>query len=134
MSETTRVSPTTLILDFLESRFAELVGQVGIELPESKDYAGGKFFAQVFQVDGMADIFGQEPVLDIAVFHQRWREAEKMAFHVEAALLGYPMRVSSGGNSVVIDRVYVTSAAHELPWEPGDATRFNMTVQLVLRG
>lgn len=134
MSEITRVSPTTLMLDFLELTFAELAGQVGVELPESEQYAGGKYYAQVFQVDGPADIFGQEPILDIAVFHQNWRDAEKMAFHVEAALLGYPHRVSSGGKSVVIDRVFVPSAAHELPWEPGDATRFNMTVQLVLRG
>lgn len=133
MSEV-RVSPTTLMMDFLESTFAELTGRVGTELPEAKDYAGEEFYAQVFQVDGLADIFGQEPILDIAVFHQRWLAAEQMAFHVERALLGYPHRVESGGRSVVIDRVYVTSAAHELPWEPGDATRFNMTVQLVLRG
>lgn len=134
MIETIRTSPTSLAMDFLESRFTELVGQVGVELPESEQYAGDRFYAQIFQVDGPSDRFGQEPILDIAVFHRRWKQAEQMAFHVEAAFLGYPHRVESGGRSVVIDRVYVTSAAHELPWEPGDATRFNMTVQLVLRG
>lgn len=130
-----RVSPTTLLMDLLESTFAELPpGQVGVELPDSERYADNRFYAQVFQVDGGADRFGQDPILDISVFHRRWLSAEQMAFHIERALMGYPLRVSSGGRSVVIDRVEITSAAHELPWDPGDATRFNMTVQLVLRG
>lgn len=134
MTEIVRVSPTSLVMDFIESTFPELEGNTGTELPTSADYADSKFYAQVFQVDGPVDTFGQEPILDIAVFHQRWLTAEQMAFHIEHALLGYPHRVETGGRSVVIDRVYVTSAAHELPWDPGDATRFNMTVQLVLRG
>ncbi len=135
MSEVLRVSPTTLMFDLLRAAFPDLVGKVGVELPNSGQPVTGEFYVQVFHFGGEADIFGQEPTIDVSTFHRSWKTTEQRAFAIEQAFLRYPMKVSSGGRAVLIDRIYITASASELPWEadPG-VTRFNSTVQLVLRG
>lgn len=133
-----KASPTSTMLDFLESTFPDdLGGRVGVELPETGEVpaADAGFYAQVFKVGGSSDRLEQYPVMDISLFGRRWKATEQMAFRVEGALLGYPHRVSSGERVVLIDRVEVSSSPSELPWNAeADVTRFNMTVQLVLRG
>lgn len=134
----TRPSPTSTVMDLLEQVYpTDLAGRVKVELPDTGEVPaqGQGFYAQVFHFGGDSDQFEQRPTMDISVFGRGWKATERMAFRVEGTLLGYPHRVSSGERVVVIDRVSVPSSPTELPWDgEADVTRFNMTVQLVLRG
>lgn len=91
-------------------------------------------FVLVNHWGGDADRFGQNPDVDISVFAGRYPAARDLARLIEARLVGYPFRVSSGGRSVLVDKVEVPSPSVEVEWQ-ADSTirRFQGTYSLSIR-
>lgn len=128
----TKVSATSLMLDWIEATFPEMAGQTGIEIPGPEQTYP---YQQVFQVGGDDDGLQRTPVLDVYTFDLRWKDAERRAMLTDQAILRYPHRVDTGSKVVLVDKVYVPEEAVELPWDSDlGVTRFKSTVQLVLRG
>lgn len=109
----------------VESRVgSELPGQLEASLP----------YVMVDIIDGRSDLFEIEPVFDLHVFAGRYPLARSIAARIEAALLGYPFRVSSGGRSVLVDSVEVATSTREVEWQRDSVVRrFQGTYTLSIR-
>ncbi|MDQ3275337.1 MAG: hypothetical protein M3Q39_10005 [Actinomycetota bacterium] len=127
------ISPTNLMLDLVELLHTPLAGRVGIKDPTEEQRLD--LYAQVYGLPGQRDRTETRPEFDVSIYGPLFSLVEYAALALESELVRYPHRVSSGGRSVVIDRVTVTASTTELPW-PVDSrvTRFNGTYSLVYRG
>ena len=91
-------------------------------------------YAQVYVLDGWRDRFEQQPEIEVAFFSRRFLTTEAAALAVEAGLVRYPVRVQVGGRAAVLDRVAVTTATREVPWDvDAGVTRFIGSYQLRTR-
>jgi hypothetical protein len=83
---------------------------------------------------GDAGRFDSNPIIDVSYLSTRYATSRDGARLIEARLLGYPLRVSSGGRSVLVDRVEVVSPTVEIEWaKDSDIRRFQGTYQLSIR-
>ena len=132
-------SAVTFMMDWLESNFAALAPtSEGVRVSTDLPSPGVPLlpYVQVFAVSGTRDRRNAYPVIDVSVFGSSYVGAETLAEQIDAALLGYPLTVSSGGRSVLVDRVDVVSNPVELPWDTESTARrfrFQATYQLSLR-
>lgn len=91
-------------------------------------------FVLVNNWGGDTDRFGQVADVDYSVFADRYPAARDLARLIEARALGYPFRVSSGGRSVLVDKVEVASPAVEVEWlKDSTIRRFQGTLSLSIR-
>lgn len=127
------VSPTGVMMDLAEMLVPSLAGRAGTDDPLVTQR--GDLYLQVSALDGTRERHEQFWEFDYSVYAPRFTQAEAIALSLDRLLVRYPHRVSSGGRSVVIDTVVVTSASTELPWPvDSEVTRFNGTCSLVYRG
>ena len=129
------VDPNDVLVDFVIG--LEVPGlapaNVSTDLP-STGLLGHLPFVLVSHWGGDTDRFGQVADVDYSVFADRYPKARDLARLIEARALGYPFRVSSGGRSVLVDKVEVPSPAVEIEWQK-DSTirRFQGTLSLSIR-
>ena len=129
------VDANDVMIDFIVG--LEVVGlpaaNVSIELP-STGLVNKLPFVLVNHWGGDTDRFGQTPDIDVSVFASRYPAARDLARRIEAALLGYPFRVSSSGRSVLVDKVEASVPTVEVEWQK-DSTirRFQGTYSLSIR-
>ena len=141
-----RPDPIDVMLDFvLQSRSALstalvlvpgalLDKNVGLDLP-SAGLVGRLPFVWVQPGPGAStDRFESVTDVDIHVFAATYPVARNLAFGLESRLLGYPFRVSTGGRSVLVDRVTVAVPSAEVEWQQDSAIRrFQGTYQFSIR-
>lgn len=105
-----------------------------VRLDMVSDLASRLPFVMVNHWDGDVDLFSTRPIVDLAVFASAYVTARDIARLLERRLLGYPFRVSSGGRSVLVDRVEVATPTVEVPWQQDSPIRkFQGTYQLSIR-
>jgi hypothetical protein len=138
-----RVDPLDVMLDFvLSSRVALTAAgalapaalldkNVALDLP-STGLVGRLPFVWVQPGPGAdTDRFESVADVDVHVFAATYPVARNLAFGLESRLLGYPFRVSTGGRSVLVDRVTVAVPAAEVEWQQDSAIRrFQGTYQI----
>jgi hypothetical protein len=140
-----RVDPTDVIRQWvLDRRAALTVGghlangtlldkNVGTEIPTT-GLVGRVPFVFISGFGGDTDRFGGLYDAEISVFADTYSKASALALGLEAGLLGYPFRVSTGGRSVLVDRVTVPVPFAELEWQKDSPIRrFQGTVQISIR-
>ena len=80
------------------------------------------------------DRFGGVYDVDVHVFAAKYVKARGIALGLEARWLGYPFRVSTGGRSVLVDRVTVPLPSAEVEWQRDSSIRrFQGTYQISIR-
>mgnify|MGYP003297331600 CR=1 FL=1 len=129
------VDPNDVMIDFILG--LEIPGltaaNVSIDLPETS-LMDRLPYVLVGHWGGESDRFGMRPDVDLSVFDNRYPKARDLARLIEARLLGYPFRVSSGGRSVLVDKVEAPVPTVEVEWQK-DSTirRFQGTYSLSIR-
>jgi hypothetical protein len=122
-------------LDFLLEQFPGvlLAKNVGTRTPSS-GFTGRLPFVMADHFGGDDERMNLYPTVDLHFFGETFAKARDLARASEARLIGYPFRVSSGGRSVLVDRVEVLSPAVEVEWQQ-DSTirRFQGTYQFSIR-
>lgn len=129
------VDPNDVVVDFVLG--LEIAGlptaNVSTDLPAT-GLIGKLPFVLVNHWGGDTDRFGQAADVDFSVFADRYTKARDIARLIEARALGYPFRVSSGGRSVLVDKVEVPSPAVEIEWlKDSTIRRFQGTLSLSIR-
>ena len=105
---------------------------VNVDLPSRLESAVP--FVLIHHWDGDSDRFGIRAVVDVSVFASLYRDARNLALEIEAKLLGYPHRVSSGGRSVLVDMVEVATGTREVEWQRDSTVRrFQATYTFSIR-
>ena len=140
-----RVDPTDVIRQFvLDQRTALtaagmlangtlLDSNVGTVIPAT-GLVGRVPFVFISGFGGDTDRFDGTYDAEVSVFADTYGKASRLALGLEAALLGYPFRVSTGGRSVLVDRVAVPVPFAELEWQKDSPIRrFQGTVQISIR-
>jgi hypothetical protein len=129
------VDGNDLLIDFVIGMAIPDLPQahVSTDLPAT-DLVGNLPFVLVHHWSGDTDLFTSNPILDLSVFGASYRKARDMARLIEDRLLGYPFRVSTGGRSVLVDKVEATSPTVEIPWQDDSTVRrFQGTYQISSR-
>ena len=140
-----RVDPTDVLRQWvLDRRPALTVGgmlasgtlldrNVGTDLPGT-GLVGRVPFVLISAFGGDTDRFDGVYDHEISVFADTYAKASALALGLEAGLLGYPFRVSTGGRSVLVDRVTVPVPFAELEWQKDSPIRrFQGTIQISIR-
>lgn len=106
---------------------------IGSRLP-STGLSGRMPFVRVNVFGGDDTRMNLYPTFDLETFAATYAVASDLARRIEAKLIGYPFSVSSGGRTVLVDRVEVLSPAVEVEWQQ-DSTirRFQGTYQFSIR-
>lgn len=106
---------------------------VGTSLPAA-GLTGRLPFVRINHFGGDDERLNLRPTFDLEVFASTYAKASELARTIEARLIGYPFRVSSGGRSVLVDRVEVLTPTVEVEWQQ-DSTirRFQGTYQFSIR-
>ncbi len=106
---------------------------VGTRLPDT-GLTGRMPFVRINHFGGDDERLNLRPTFDLEVFASTYAKASDLARLIETRLVGYPFRVSSGGRSVLVDRVEVLSPTVEVEWQQ-DSTirRFQGTYQFSIR-
>lgn len=106
---------------------------VGTQLPAA-GLSGRLPFVRINHFGGDDERLNLRPTFDLEVFASTYAKASLLARTIETRLVGYPFRVSSGGRSVLVDRVEVLSPTVEVEWQQ-DSTirRFQGTYQFSIR-
>ena len=123
------LAQTDLVLGPLgESNFGEypgtdLLGSIG-------DLA----YVSIEVVDGDADRFESEPVIDIDVFAKSRTKAKSVAAAIALVLLRYPQTVEvKEGQFFTIDRASCNRFPVKMPWDDSEIRRQSATYQLSVR-
>lgn len=127
--------PNDVMLDFLIEQFPEVFTAANTNIePPATGLATNLPFGVSFHWGGDVDRFGGDVMVDLSIFAATYRKARDLARSVEDRLVGYPFRVSSGGRSVLVDKVEIASPTVEVPWqEDSDIRRFQGTYRLSIR-
>lgn len=128
------VSASDVVQDFVVAQIDDVSdANIGSRIP-SAGLSGRLPFVRVNHWNGESDRFATRPVVDLDVFAATYADAGRIARAIEAKLLGYPFRVSSGGRSVLVDSVQVLTETTEVEWQQ-DSTirRFQGTYQFSIR-
>jgi hypothetical protein len=116
---------TLVLKTWLETRFPDLAGRVGLEWP-GEDVMP---FARLEKIGGTRTKMEDYPVVDIELLLPALAGGDSLVEALDAALLSYPMKVGS----VVLDSVVVNRSMTELPWDNGAARRFAGTYSFTVR-
>jgi hypothetical protein len=133
-----RVDPNDILIDFVIYHRAALdvgllVKNVSTDLPGT-GLVGNLPFVLVGGFGGDTDRFGGVYDAEVSVFADTYAKARNLALGLEARLLGYPFRVSSGGRSVLVDSVAVPVPFTEVEWQKDSPIRrFQGTIQISIR-
>lgn len=107
--------------------------RVSTDLPDT-GLVGSLPFALVNHWGGDIDRFGGQFDVDVSFFAATYALARDLARTFESRALGYPFRVSTGGRSVLVDKVVVPSPTVQVPWaEDSPIRRFQGTYQFSIR-
>lgn len=106
---------------------------IGTRLP-AEGLAARMPFVRINHFGGDDERLNLRPTFDLEVFAPTYAKASEIARTIETRLVGYPFRVSSGGRSVLVDRVEVLTPTSEVEWQQ-DSTirRFQGTYQFSIR-
>lgn len=128
--------PADVAMDFVVEYCSDaevLDANIGSRLPTA-GLAGRMPFVRINHFGGDDERLNLRPTFDLEVFATTYAKASQIARTIETRLVGYPFRVSSGGRSVLVDRVEVLTPASEVEWQQ-DSTirRFQGTYQFSIR-
>lgn len=129
-------APGDVAMDFVVEYCGDtevLDANIGSRLP-SAGLTGRMPFVRINHFGGDDERLNLRPTFDLEVFATTYAKASEVARTIETRLVGYPFRVSSGGSSVLVDRVEVLTPTSEVEWQQ-DSTirRFQGTYQFSIR-
>lgn len=93
------------------------------------DYA----YVSIEVVDGNADRFESEPVVDVDVFALTRAKAKSVAAAIMLLFVRYPETVQVAGGHFTIDRASCLRSPVKLPWDDDTIKRQSATYQLSVR-
>lgn len=89
---------------------------------------------QAYTYDGDADQTSGIFVADVHFFAATYAEASRLARTFDSRMMRYPHRVSSNGDSVLLDSVGTVSIPTEVPWvDDNSIRRFQATYSVSFR-
>lgn len=91
-------------------------------------------WAQAYVYGGGGGPLEADFTADVAFFAPTYGAASLLARRFEARIMGYPVRVSSSGRSVLFDSVSEVSVPAEVPWDAeSKVRRFQATYSFSIR-
>lgn len=119
------------MLDLMDE-YSGLAGPASVDAPTPGTDGGSR--GQAYVVDGDADQTQGAVVVDVAFFDPDYRVARDLALDFDARLMGYPVKVSSNGRTVLFDAVETISIPREVPWLDDNSIRkFLATYRVTFR-
>lgn len=90
--------------------------------------------AQAYIVDGDARITEGQVVIDVCFYATTYVAARELLKSFDAVLMGYPVKVSSNGRTVLFDSVETISIPKEVPWlDDSSVRKFMATYRVSFR-
>lgn len=94
--------------------------------PDVQNY---EYFCRVQDIGGNDDGLTDRPLIDVDILAKDWAEARRIAFAIQARLLGYPWRVGT----TVIDQARTAMRPHDVPWDDDNTFRFYASYSISAR-
>lgn len=87
------------------------------------------YFCRVKDIGGNDDRITDRPLIDVDILAKSFTEAQRLAFGIQARLLGAPWRI----DRVVIDRATTAMRPHDVPWDDDATFRFYASYSVSVR-